>query len=337
MPRTSTPRLPSRAVFISHAVADAEIVNDFVDTVLIKGIGISHEHIFNVSAKTSPLRAGGNFSPEIRTALRAAKAVIAIVTPTYFERPFTMAELGAAWAADSLIPILVPPVDFSSVEGVLVGVQCIRITDRVRMSELFDRFDRDDLNEDRWFTRAGVATFGQHLDAFMQGLESRLKRVVSPPTPVAVKPPVAQPAPVPKFAPPTLEDELAEFDRRMVALRAALGAVPQPVRAAFMYEVRDEWAIATEDQTEELNALEYKGLIKFTKNKEIVNGKWVSTRLFRPTKTSQRARDVYACIQELSVFLRNASQQFHLHYEGKAEHAAELKLLPFWDDNGLID
>lgn len=123
MARGSSRKTQGRAVFVSHAAHDATFVNFFVDTILVGGIGIPAEQIFNTSAPTSPIRSGSNFSPDIRLAIQSARVVIALITPTYFERPFAMAELGAAWATDRIVPVLVPPVDFTMLEGVLDGVQ----------------------------------------------------------------------------------------------------------------------------------------------------------------------------------------------------------------------
>jgi hypothetical protein len=337
MPRTPAPRPTGRAVFISHATTDAEIVNDFVDNVLTKGIGISHEHIFNVSAKTSPMRAGGNFSPDIRSALRIAKVVIAVVTPTYLERPFTMAELGAAWAADTLIPILVPPIDFDTLEGVLSGVQCIRITDKVRIAEIYDRFDLGDLNKERWFTRVGVATFNEHLNVFMQSLSAKVKTVVSPPKATAHALQVTQSAAIPQPSLPNPKDELREFERRVVEFRSTLSKLPYLVRIAFMYEARDEEAIATPKTDDELNKLAYQGLINIHKrSQKTANGQRRSIRCFSPTNSSQRSRDVYTQLTGFKEFLTRASPAFHHYYEENFQHIANLKLFPFWEENDLL-
>ncbi|ATB32667.1 toll/interleukin-1 receptor domain-containing protein [Melittangium boletus] len=339
MARATTKRIPNRSVFISHAASDAEFVNYFVDTLLTAGIGIGQEHIFNTSSPTSPIRAGSNFNPEIRSAIRMAKVVIAVVTPTYFDRPFAMAELGAAWASERLVPILVPPLDFNTLEGVLDGIQCIRVGDEKKLHELYDRFDADDLNKERWFNRNGSGTFNAKLREFLSGLPARLTKVSPSATAAtsegkskAVSPTTADSQ---KKSAVPVKEEWATFERFLDELRTALEQLPWIVSWGFMYEACGDWGIARDQDTKDAaKDAEYRGLLRISKEFSLdpAENRW----LYRPTKSSQRARNVYEIMDKLKSFLEKASRDFHLEYEQKHDHPAILSIYPFWDGHDLV-
>ncbi|NOJ91446.1 toll/interleukin-1 receptor domain-containing protein [Corallococcus coralloides] len=333
MPKAPIARSGSRPVFISHAAADKEIVNFFVDTVLIKGIGISHDSIFNTSATSGPIPPGANFTEEIRAALRDADSIIALVTPTYYARPFAMAELGAAWAVGRLVPILVPPLEFKDAEGVLRGTQCFKVDDKNNLSSLYDRFSKLAQAKKSWLSPAGHGTFEEQRDIFLNELpkklkkNSRVEKADSPSTDTATKAAPSE-ARLPIRSP---EDAKKDFNRLISELRAALVSLPMIVRVGFMYYANGKHAPEHPEHTQIINDAEYRGLLK-TETTWVVS----SPRMFSPTRTSQGNRDVYRIMKELSGFLKDAPPAFHHEYERQNSHPASLKLFVFWDTHDLL-
>jgi hypothetical protein len=337
----------ARPIFISHAVADAEVVNLFVEKLLIAGIGIGHEHIFNVSAKTSPLKVGENFSPEIRKALTGAKLVIAIVTETYLARPFTMAELGAAWALQKLMPILVPPVDFSKLEGVLQGVQCVNIVDGNALHGLYDQFDHKRLNKDGWFERAGSGTFAEALAGFQKGVQAKLKK---PDKPTVHRQSRQQSSTLDGVITVKLKMSLAEeqeqFESTLDAVRKALAKLPPVVRLAFMYRARGENASIETFEKEACRAIgnaEHAGFLRTRKTTGVSEALGMAIPmdvldviLFWPDLASQYARDADQAIEALASFLGSASAEFRRRYEDKHGHAASERIQAFWRAHKLL-
>lgn len=165
----------SQPVFISHASADRMMVNFFVDQVLVAGIGLSPSLIFNTSAASSPISAGDNFSPRIRQAIGDCKLVIALVSRNFYRSPFCMSELGAAWAANKLLPVLVPPISFENLEGVLHGTHCIRLDDGEKIFELYERF-----NEADWVRCGRAGVFAAKAKEFIASLPEKLARLPEP-------------------------------------------------------------------------------------------------------------------------------------------------------------
>jgi len=101
-----------KKLFISHATADANIVEPFV-RFLKDGLGINGDDIFCTSM-IGTLKTGDDFIAQIKESLQGCKKVVFIITENYLRSAFCLAELGAAWAIEqNIYPIIVPPVTFS--------------------------------------------------------------------------------------------------------------------------------------------------------------------------------------------------------------------------------
>ena len=102
----------SMKVFISHSSEDKELVMLFVN-LLTQGFHIDNNEIFCTSMDNS-LRIGEDFIKSIKEELHDSEIVIFIITPNYIASKFCIMEMGAAWAfKNNIVPIIVPPLDFS--------------------------------------------------------------------------------------------------------------------------------------------------------------------------------------------------------------------------------
>lgn len=125
-------------LFISHAVADKELVEAFV-TLLQTGLDVQRKDIFCSSIEGMKIRPGKSFADFIKAELSHADYVIMIVTPAYYESAFCMCELGGSWLhAKDAFPILVKPITFDNLKAVLHGVQCGKIHDEQDLNQLND-------------------------------------------------------------------------------------------------------------------------------------------------------------------------------------------------------
>src|SRR5208282_967014 len=127
-------------LFLSHDASDKPLVDAFVN-LLEGGIGVRPSDIFCASLKGQGIKAGADFKESIREHLDDATCVIALITPRFYSSAYCMCELGGVWIqAKSLIPMLVPPLAFSDLKAVLVGVQALKVAERADLDQL-----RDDL------------------------------------------------------------------------------------------------------------------------------------------------------------------------------------------------
>lgn len=120
-------------IFISHATHDCEIVEELVD--LLEVIGIPGEVIFCTSLDGYGIDLGENFLEAIRDEISGNTMVLFILSKAFYSSPFCLCEMGAAWVqAKDHIPILIPPLGFSDIKGVIPLTQGFRIDDALKMN-----------------------------------------------------------------------------------------------------------------------------------------------------------------------------------------------------------
>ena len=114
-------------IFVSHAAKDAGLVEALVQ-LIEGGIGIRSDQIFCTSLEEQGVPPGVDFKSYIKETLGEAKAVIAVISPQYYNSPFCMCELGATWAlTKTFVPLLVPPIDYKDLRGSLFGTQALSV------------------------------------------------------------------------------------------------------------------------------------------------------------------------------------------------------------------
>ncbi|MGE6385449.1 toll/interleukin-1 receptor domain-containing protein [Pseudomonas sp. NPDC078416] len=164
----------SKEIFISHAVKDKALADAFVD-LMVTAMGISADDIFCSSLEGMGIPSGADFVDHIKAAIQSPKAVVALITPNYLASQFCLCELGATWAMyHSLFPLLVKPLTFEDVKGVLTGAQLTEINSATRLSEL-----RDQLNSTLGLTGKNTARWESKRDVFLKGLPKILKKLPS--------------------------------------------------------------------------------------------------------------------------------------------------------------
>lgn len=146
-----------KKVFISHASKDKEIVDAFIDDLLVGALAVKVTDIFCTSTDGTKIPSGEDWRNQIRENLKEAKVTFLIITPNYKESEICLNEMGAAWVlSGKTIPLIVDPVDYDSV-GVLQQVKQIeklrdeksldRVRDAIR-SEL--NIPPEEIRSDRW-------------------------------------------------------------------------------------------------------------------------------------------------------------------------------------------
>jgi hypothetical protein len=138
-----------KSVFISHSSKDEELVGKFV-TLLKAGIGVPGDEIFCSSIDPHGVPTGETLNSYLKSKLEENKLVIQILTPNYHKSAYCMCELGGTWILDkNWFPLLVPPLTYNELEGVLRGTVPANITDISKLNELRDRLDGLITLEDR--------------------------------------------------------------------------------------------------------------------------------------------------------------------------------------------
>ncbi|MGV6831280.1 MAG: hypothetical protein ACWA5P_06945, partial [bacterium] len=78
------------------------------------------DKIFCTSFEGYGIDLGNNFLDAIKDELSSESLVLFVLTTNFYKSPICMCEMGATWVlSKEHIPIVVPPLDFSDVEGVI--------------------------------------------------------------------------------------------------------------------------------------------------------------------------------------------------------------------------
>lgn len=164
-----------RRVFVSHASADAELVDVFVDTLLRNGCNLDPDDIFYTSGEDTGIPSGEDLIATVRKEVGEATLVIAVVTPTYQTRPVCIAELGAAWSRSGrLMPLILPGMPRTDLEGVLAGMTIHPFDDPAALDELHDRV------KEAARVTVKAATWNRHKQRWLKALPGLVEKVPAP-------------------------------------------------------------------------------------------------------------------------------------------------------------
>lgn len=162
---------------MSHASADAELVDAFVDRLLRNGCNLSSDDIFYTSGEDTGIASGEDLIATVRSQVDDATLVVAIITPTYQTRPICIAELGAAWSrAGRLMPLLLPGLERENLEGVLAGMTMRALDDSATLDELHDRVS------EAAGVEARAATWNRHKQRWLTIIPELVETVPTPET-----------------------------------------------------------------------------------------------------------------------------------------------------------
>lgn len=129
----------SRDIFISHAVKDKLLADALVDLLQL-GTNVNSDNVFCSSLEGLGIPSGANFVSHIKQEIQTPKVVIALISPNYLASQFCLCELGATWAmSHQMFPLLVPPLSYADVQGVMTGVQLTRVDYKDGLNQFRDQ------------------------------------------------------------------------------------------------------------------------------------------------------------------------------------------------------
>ncbi|HDY7978930.1 TPA: toll/interleukin-1 receptor domain-containing protein [Vibrio vulnificus] len=129
-------------VFISHASKDASLVEEVIE--LLETMGLESHQIFCSSFDGYGINLGENFLETLKQELSSDTLVLFILTKNFYQSPVCLCEMGATWVlAKEHIPIVVPPLDYSDIQGVIPLTQGIKIDDPLKLNLLKEKIEKD--------------------------------------------------------------------------------------------------------------------------------------------------------------------------------------------------
>ncbi|NEX63609.1 TIR domain-containing protein [Noviherbaspirillum sp. 17J57-3] len=156
---------------------DKTLADALVD-LLETGTEISSDDIFCSSLEGLGIPSGQDFITYIKSQIQHPEAVILLLSENYFASQFCLCELGAAWAmSHKAYPLLVPPLKYADVKGVLLSTQ----VDKIDNDSDLDRF-YENLNGELALTSTNIARWGAKKRQFLKKLPDILSSLEKPTT-----------------------------------------------------------------------------------------------------------------------------------------------------------
>lgn len=133
---------PLSKVFISHASADSDVVEEVIE--ILETIGLESNQIFCTSFEGYGIDLGENFLDKIKEELSSDSLVIFILSKNFYNSPVCLCEMGATWVlAKEHIPMIIPPLDYSDIKGVIPLSQGLKINETLKLNSLKDKIEND--------------------------------------------------------------------------------------------------------------------------------------------------------------------------------------------------
>lgn len=128
-------------IFISHASKDSAIVEDIIE--IFETIGVESSQIFCTSFEGYGIGLGDNFLDTIKEELSSKTLVIFVLSKNFYDSPVCLCEMGATWVlAKEHIPILIPPLDYKDVQGVIPLTQGLKINEHLKLNLLKEKVEK---------------------------------------------------------------------------------------------------------------------------------------------------------------------------------------------------
>jgi len=126
-----------KKIFISHSSVDKTIITDFVEHVLILGLGIKQEEIAYTSEEPLGVIPGEDITKYIKDNIINASIVLIMISPNYKYSEICLNEMGAAWALNKTsISVLLPGVDFNQLGWLKSMEKAVSMADKAQLNNL---------------------------------------------------------------------------------------------------------------------------------------------------------------------------------------------------------
>ncbi|TGE20846.1 toll/interleukin-1 receptor domain-containing protein [Hymenobacter metallicola] len=155
-----------KRLFVSHATKDRALVEEFVE--LLEMMGLTKDHIFCSSMPGYGIPLGENFLERLKQELSGEVMVLFLLTPNFFDSKICLCEMGATWVlSQSHVPVVVPPLEYKDIQGVIPLTQGFKVNDKLKLNELAIQVAE----------RFGIASGPRHDDQWERKRDKVLARI----------------------------------------------------------------------------------------------------------------------------------------------------------------
>lgn len=155
-----------RKIFISHSSNDKDLIDLFVDYILVKGLEIKSSSVFYSSGEGMGVKSGDDFVDSIKDNLQNSDVTIMFISESYKESEICLNEMGAAWVLSKKVyPFIIEPLSFPQV-GVLHRNNHISV---ISNKSSIDDF-RDVIKERLGLETVATARWNSAVNKFLDGI-----------------------------------------------------------------------------------------------------------------------------------------------------------------------
>lgn len=135
------PNRPGKKIFISHSSKDRDVVEKFVDHILLLGVGLSAEDIFCTSIEDLAIKNGEDIRNHIHANIKNADFSILLISNNYKNSEICLNEMGAVWAYNNNVRLyLLPDSDFDKIGWLCSPKQAEKLFDSITLDTLKSEF-----------------------------------------------------------------------------------------------------------------------------------------------------------------------------------------------------
>ncbi len=160
--------LGAKKIFISHSSKDKIIITDFVEKILMLGIGISSDDIFCTSIETMGLQNGNDMRKHIHKNILGCDFAFLMISQSYSISSICLNEMGAVWSGQipNVNVFLLPGCELPQSIGWLYEVKkADMLCDSHSLDQLFETLTKT------YSIDGNVAEWGRQRDNFLSTIQ----------------------------------------------------------------------------------------------------------------------------------------------------------------------
>lgn len=158
------------AIFISHSSNDKTIIKNFVENVLLVGLGFTTKDIAFTSEEAFGVEPGENIATYIKENIISASMVLIMLSDNYRSSEVCLNEMGATWALrKKCVSVLLPGIGFDKLGWLTSLEKAVKINDKAHLTKLCETISKQCGVEIK--DRFTIAT--QKIDEFIASISTK--------------------------------------------------------------------------------------------------------------------------------------------------------------------
>lgn len=157
-----------KKIFISHSTLDKEVVDIFIDKILVLGMNLEVKDIVCTSREDTGVKSGEDIRDFIKEYITNCNYVLFMISENYKKSEICLNEMGAAWATNRNVkPIVFPNIGFESIGWLYNIKRGIKLDDSAALDSLYEEIS--EICE----TKSRVSTWNKQKTEFIDFLSKK--------------------------------------------------------------------------------------------------------------------------------------------------------------------